>query len=95
MCTHISPTHRSGTPWLALERPSWLPCLRTRAERVREGVIAEPATLAKPFPSSASFPRHFFLVKLLRFAAAPARTAAETRTRALMMRRLFYFMFSS
>jgi hypothetical protein len=65
--------------------------LRTRAERVREGVIAEPATLAKPFPSSASFPRHL-VIKLLRFAAA---RAAETRTRALMMRRLFYFMFSS
>jgi hypothetical protein len=71
--------------------------LRTRAERVREGVIAEPATLAKPFPSSASFPRIFgqtFLVfgQTQRFAAA---RAAETRTRALMMRRLFYFMFSS
>ena len=43
MCTHILPARHSATPWLALERPSWLPCLRTRAERVREGVIAEPA----------------------------------------------------
>ena len=70
--SHISPARRSGTPWLALERPSWLPCLRTRAERVREGVIAGPATLKRSVSSSASFPvlGQTFLVKNLAFVWA-------------------------
>ena len=57
MSTHISPVRRSETPWLALERPSWLPYLRTRAERVREGVIAGTATLSEAFSSFLCFSR--------------------------------------